>query len=101
MEVVINIDVLRISGANVTFAPVASALQVDTVWGLRFVADALVSDCVRSVFDLISLHGGMPGSANLRDCEALGGLVRKHMSKGPNATNQILVPFRMEMNLSL
>ncbi|KAK1264780.1 hypothetical protein QJS04_geneDACA014969 [Acorus gramineus] len=82
MEAVINIDVLRRSDVDVTFASVASALQVDAIWGLRLVADALVSHCARSVFNLVSLHGGMSGSANLRDCEALEGLVRKHMLEG-------------------
>ncbi|KAK1277452.1 hypothetical protein QJS04_geneDACA016873 [Acorus gramineus] len=74
MEAVITIDVLRRSGADVT---VASGLQVDASWGLRLVADVLVSDCVGSAFDLVSLSAGVPGSANLRDCEALEGLVRE------------------------
>ncbi|KAK1269527.1 hypothetical protein QJS04_geneDACA008207 [Acorus gramineus] len=82
MEAVITIDVLRRSGADVTVASVASGLQVDASWGLRLVADVLVSDCVGSAFDLVSLSAGVPGSANLRDCEALEGLVRKIVSEG-------------------
>ncbi|KAK1302568.1 hypothetical protein QJS10_CPB12g01113 [Acorus calamus] len=82
MEAVITIDVLRRSGADVTVASVSSGLQVDASWGLRLVADVLVSDCVGSAFDLVSLSAGVPGSANLRDCEALEGLVRKIVSEG-------------------
>ncbi|KAK1325195.1 hypothetical protein QJS10_CPA01g02130 [Acorus calamus] len=78
MEAVITIDILRRSGADVTVASVSSGLQVDASWGLRLVADVLVSDCAGSTFDL----GGMPGSTNLRDCEALESLVRKHVSEG-------------------
>ncbi|KAK1260210.1 hypothetical protein QJS04_geneDACA019506 [Acorus gramineus] len=53
MEAVININVLRRFGVDITFA---STLLVDATWGLRFVADALVFDCARSVSDLVSLH---------------------------------------------
>ncbi|KAK1274698.1 hypothetical protein QJS04_geneDACA000775 [Acorus gramineus] len=98
MEAVITIDVLRRSGADVT---VASGLQVDASWGLRLVADVLVSDCVGSAFDLVSLSAGVPGSANLRDCEALEGLVREIASSlfassvstmASDAPRKVLVP---------
>ncbi|XP_072961635.1 protein DJ-1 homolog B-like [Typha angustifolia] len=82
MEAVITIDVLRRAGADVTVASVEKDLRVDACWGIKLVADALVSDCADSAFDLISLPGGMPGSANLKDCKVLENMVKKHAEKG-------------------
>ena len=55
MEAVITIDVLRRAGADVTVASAEKDLRVEACWGIKIVADALVSDCVDSSFDLISL----------------------------------------------
>lgn len=55
MEAVIVIDVLRRAGADVTVASVEKALRIDASWGLKLVADALISDCAGNTFDLISL----------------------------------------------
>lgn len=55
MEAVITIDVLRRSGAEVVVASVGSDHRVDACWGVKLVADALVSDCKDQSFDLISL----------------------------------------------
>ncbi|XP_010915629.2 LOW QUALITY PROTEIN: protein DJ-1 homolog A [Elaeis guineensis] len=82
MEAVITIDVLRRAGADVTVASAEKDLRVEACWGIKIVADALVSDCAGSSFDLISLPGGMPGSATLRDCEALKSIVKKQAEKG-------------------
>ncbi|PKA46041.1 Protein DJ-1 like B [Apostasia shenzhenica] len=82
MEAVITIDVLRRAGADVTVASVENDLRVDACWGVKLIADALVADCASSSFDLISLPGGMPGAASLRDCGLLENLVKKHVEKG-------------------
>ncbi|XP_039126529.1 LOW QUALITY PROTEIN: protein DJ-1 homolog B-like [Dioscorea cayenensis subsp. rotundata] len=82
MEAVITIDVLRRSGAEVVVASVGNDHGVDACWGVKLVADALVSDCKDQSFDLISLPGGMPGSANFRDCGVLESLVKKHVENG-------------------
>ena len=55
MEAVIIIDVLRRAGADVTVASVEKRLQVDACHGVKIVADALISDCADTGFDLISL----------------------------------------------
>lgn len=55
MEAVITIDVLRRAGADVTVASAEKDLRVEACWGIKIVADALVSDCAGSSFDLISL----------------------------------------------
>lgn len=55
MEAVIAIDVLRRAGADVTVASVENQLRVEARHGFKIVADALISDCSQTVFDLISL----------------------------------------------
>lgn len=55
IEAVVTIDVLRRAGANVTVASVGKEKQVDASWGVKLVADVLISDCAGSAFDLISL----------------------------------------------
>ncbi|WKA12008.1 hypothetical protein VitviT2T_029449 [Vitis vinifera] len=82
MEAVIIIDVLRRAGADVTVASVEKRLQVDACHGVKIVADALISDCADTGFDLISLPGGMPGAATLRDCGMLESMVKKHAADG-------------------
>ncbi|XP_078174478.1 class I glutamine amidotransferase-like superfamily protein isoform X2 [Carex rostrata] len=82
IEAVVTIDVLRRAGANVTVASVGKKKQVDASWGVKLVADVLISDCAGSAFDLISLPGGMPGATNLRDCVELQNLVKNQASNG-------------------
>ncbi|KAK2986612.1 hypothetical protein RJ640_004368 [Escallonia rubra] len=82
MEAVITIDVLRRAGADVTVASVENQLQVEACVGVKIVADALISDCVDTVFDLISLPGGMPGAATFRDSKTLENMVKKQAADG-------------------
>ena len=55
MEAVITIDILRRAGADVTVASVEKQLCVDACHGMKIVADAPISDCADTVFDLIFL----------------------------------------------
>lgn len=82
IEAVITIDVLRRAGADVTVASVEKQLRVDACYGVKFVADALISDCSESVFDLITLPGGIPGAENLKNCGVLENLVKKQAADG-------------------
>ncbi|KAL4580408.1 hypothetical protein LXL04_016599 [Taraxacum kok-saghyz] len=82
MEAVITIDVLRRGGADVTVASVEKQLGVDACHGVKIVADALITDCVDTVFDLVSLPGGMPGASNLKDNTTLENIVKKQASEG-------------------
>lgn len=82
IEAVVVIDVLRRAGADVTVASVEKELRVDALHGVKLVADSLISDCSESVFDLITLPGGMPGAATLRDCGPLEGMMKKQAADG-------------------
>ncbi|KAK9269786.1 hypothetical protein L1049_001564 [Liquidambar formosana] len=82
MEAVITIDVLRRAGADVTVASVEKQLRVDACHDVKIVADGLITDCAESVFDLISLPGGLPGATTLKDCKVLESLVKKQAADG-------------------
>ncbi|KAL2496469.1 Protein DJ-1-like protein B [Forsythia ovata] len=82
LEAVITIDVLRRAGADVTVASVEKELCIDACHGVKIVADALISDCADTAYDLISLPGGIPGAANLRDCKTLESMVKKQAADG-------------------
>lgn len=82
LEAVITIDVLRRAGAEVTVASVEKELLVDACHGVKIVADALINDCSQMIYDLISLPGGMPGAATLRDSATLKCMVEKQAADG-------------------
>ncbi|XP_038685165.1 protein DJ-1 homolog B-like [Tripterygium wilfordii] len=82
MEAVITIDVLRRAGADVTVASVEKQLQVDAAHAVKIVADALISDCSNTVFDLIALPGGMPGATNFKNSTVLENIVKKQAADG-------------------
>jgi 4-methyl-5(b-hydroxyethyl)-thiazole monophosphate biosynthesis len=46
------------------------------------VADALIEDCLETVYDAIVLPGGMPGAENLRDTPALIELLKAQRDAG-------------------
>ncbi|KAG9159506.1 hypothetical protein Leryth_022759 [Lithospermum erythrorhizon] len=82
METIITIDILRRAGADVTVASVEKSLQVDACHGVKIIADSLISDCADTKFDLISLPGGMPGAATLRDCKLLEDMMKRQAADG-------------------
>lgn len=75
LEAVTIIDCLRRAGADVTVASVDKS-QVTASRGVRLVADSLISDCTKEIYDLIALPGGMPGAEHLRDCGELSALLK-------------------------
>ncbi|KAJ0976003.1 hypothetical protein J5N97_017968 [Dioscorea zingiberensis] len=77
MEAVILVDVLRRAGADVVMASVEPELEIVASSGIKLVADALISDCAREVFDLVALPGGMPGATRLRDSKILQNITTK------------------------
>ncbi|KAL6999603.1 Protein DJ-1 B [Sarracenia purpurea var. burkii] len=81
-ESVLVVDILRRAGADVTVASVEKQLRVEARREVKIIADALISDCADTTFDLISLPGGIPGAATLRDCKILESMVKKQAADG-------------------
>ncbi len=81
LEAVTIIDVLRRAEANVTVASVGD-IQIAASRGVKLVADAVISDCVGSVYDLIVLPGGMPGAEHLRDSSQLIDMLKEQAASG-------------------
>jgi len=81
LEAVTIIDVLRRAKADVTVASVG-AKQVTASRGVRLVADILIADCAKQVYDLIVLPGGMPGAEHLRDSKVLIELLKAQAKSG-------------------
>lgn len=66
LEALTIIDVLRRAGAEVTIASVGGR-EITASRKTKIVADAVIGDCQKQVYDLIALPGGMPGAENLRN----------------------------------
>ncbi len=81
LEAVTIIDVLRRAEADVTVASVGE-IQITASRGVKLVADAVISDCVGSVYDLIALPGGMPGAEHLRDSKELTDMLKAQAASG-------------------
>ncbi len=81
LEAVTIIDVLRRAEANVTVVSVGTK-QVTASRGVKLVADAVISDCVGSIYDLIVLPGGMPGAEHLRDSSQLTEMLKEQAASG-------------------
>lgn len=81
IEAVSIIDTLRRAGAEVTVASVGQ-LQVTASRGVKLVADAKISDCVKQTYDCIALPGGMPGAEHLRDCTPLVEKLKQQKQSG-------------------
>ena len=58
MEAVIVIDVLRRAGAEVTVASVENDILIDASWGVKLIADTLLTECAGTKFDLITIPVG-------------------------------------------
>ncbi|KAL1817912.1 hypothetical protein DCAR_0522411 [Daucus carota subsp. sativus] len=82
VEAAMIIDVLRRAETVVTVASVEEQLQIDESHGVKIVAEAFISDCANTTYDLIALPGGMVGAARLRDTEILESMVKKHAQEG-------------------
>jgi 4-methyl-5(b-hydroxyethyl)-thiazole monophosphate biosynthesis len=81
LEAVTIIDILRRAKANVTVASVGNK-QITASRGVNLVADAVISDCVGKVYDLIALPGGMPGAEHLRDSKELTDMLKAQAASG-------------------
>ncbi|OQS04572.1 Rab2 family GTPase [Thraustotheca clavata] len=82
IETVCLQDVLVRGGVQVTLASVSGEKLVKMARGLHVQADALITDCTKSSYDLIVLPGGLPGANHLRDCPELIEMLRHQKESG-------------------
>ncbi|ELR15610.1 DJ1 family protein [Acanthamoeba castellanii str. Neff] len=82
IESVCIIDTLRRAGADVTVASVEATREVTCSRSVRILADALITDCLGNVYDLVALPGGMPGAERLRDSDQLKELLTQQKQSG-------------------
>lgn len=80
IETVTIIDTLIRGGATVVVASVNQQI-VTCSRGVRLVADVDIRDCLNENYDMIVLPGGMPGATNLRNCEFLISVLKRHYSE--------------------
>jgi len=71
IETTCIVDTLRRAGAQVTLASVEDDLLVVCSRGMKILADAKISECKNTTYDLVALPGGMPGAERLRDSKDL------------------------------
>ena len=81
IEAVCIIDTLRRADIDVTIASV-SQLEIIASRGLKIIADTTIDQCVNKIYDMIVLPGGMPGSANLAQCEPLIAMLHEQKRAG-------------------
>ena len=77
IEAVTVIDVLRRAELDVTVVGVGEDMGVEGAHGLQVAVEMEISDIDASDFGLVVLPGGMPGSKNLAENEAVCAFVRE------------------------
>ncbi|MTK54118.1 DJ-1 family glyoxalase III [Paludibacter sp.] len=81
IEAVATIDVLRRGNVPVTIISITKELTVTGAHNINIVADALFEEVAFDGSELLILPGGMPGSQNLQNHEALGKLLQAHFEQ--------------------
>lgn len=82
IEAVTVIDVLRRGGVEVVTASIGETTDVPSAHGMSMRADALFADVSGADYDAIVLPGGGEGTENLRGCQPLADLLRRHNEEG-------------------
>lgn len=87
IEAVTIIDVLRRAGAEVTVASVepSDGLRICAAQGTNILADCTISECLNdknTLWDLIAVPGGLPGSEHLAASKELDQLIRSQVAEG-------------------
>ncbi len=81
IEAVTPIDILRRGGVDVRTCSITSSTTVTSAHGVPFVADTTLNT-LSDGEDVILLPGGMPGTTNLKNCDALCRRIIEHNEKG-------------------
>lgn len=81
-EATLPIDILKRARVEVETVSIGKDLVVGASNGVHVVADRLLSDGQLTDGDMLFLPGGMPGSLNLRDSEAVAAVIREFDAAG-------------------
>lgn len=84
IEALSTVDVLRRAAMNVVTVSVHDDTLVTGAHNVPVEADALFDEVDFEDAQWLILPGGMPGAANLRNCEPLCQLLKSHYDKGGN-----------------
>ena len=80
IETITVVDILRRSGARVSIAGVVEGV-IEGSRGVKLLADESINDINSEKFDLIILHGGQPGTDNLKKSPKVTTLLKEMESK--------------------
>ena len=81
-EALIQVDILRRGGVEVTMVSITDDIYVESSHGVTVKADTILKVLDKDAADILILPGGMPGTLNLGDCKDLTDLVIKYNSQG-------------------
>lgn len=81
-EAIIPIDILRRAGKDVVTVSISDSKAVTSSHGVTVMADTLFDENDYDGAELVVLPGGMPGAANLYDCEPLADILVERNRKG-------------------
>uniref|UniRef100_A0A2P2L6L9 Protein DJ-1 homolog A-like n=1 Tax=Rhizophora mucronata TaxID=61149 RepID=A0A2P2L6L9_RHIMU len=82
IEIVTIVDVLRRAKVDVEVASVEKSMQILASQGTKIVADKLLSDAAKSIYDLIILPGGTGGAERLQKSRVLKKLLQEQNIAG-------------------
>ena len=81
-EAIIPIDIARRAGIEVTMVSISDDIHVTGSHGIEIKADALLKDTDTTIYDMLMLPGGMPGTTNLKGSEKVKEALQKANEDG-------------------
>lgn len=82
IEALAPLDIIRRAGLDITTVSITEERTVYSAHGVGVLADALLKETDLSDADMLVLPGGLPGSVNLDECEALRQAIVCHHAQG-------------------
>ncbi|QPK81655.1 DJ-1/PfpI family protein [Schaalia sp. ZJ405] len=82
VEALAVVDVLYRAGIRSDLIAVGDQLEIESSHGIRLICERLLSDTDLSDYSLVFLPGGLPGTLNLGDCDAVTAEVRRRGETG-------------------
>lgn len=81
-EAIVPFDIMHRARIEVVLVSITGSLSVKSSHGVQFVANSLLESTDLSDGDVMFLPGGMPGSTNLAESEALAIEIQKYADQG-------------------